>query len=146
MRKFFPILAVMVLVISGCSSSKKTQAPANPLLDNEWMLTELMGKPIQKADAAQLKITMKFTKDGNRVSGFSGCNTYSGTYTSETELRVSFSQMISTMMACPMNMDIEAEYLKMLSQVDNYTIGDNKLSLNKARMAPLARFEKVKAK
>jgi heat shock protein HslJ len=146
MRKFFPIVTIMALVISGCSSSKKTQTPANPLLDNEWMLTELMGKPIQKADAAQLKITMKFTKDGNRVSGFSGCNTYSGTYTSETELRVSFSQMISTMMACPMNMDIEAEYLKMLSQVDNYTIGDNKLSLNKARMAPLARFEKVKAK
>ena len=34
----------------------------------------------------------------------------------------------------------EREFLDMLARVDNYSLGDGTLSLNRARMAPLARF------
>jgi copper homeostasis protein (lipoprotein) len=43
------------------------------------------------------------------------------------------------MMACP-ELAQEREFLEMLPRVDNYTLGDGALSLNRARMAPLARF------
>lgn len=46
------------------------------------------------------------------------------------------------MMAC-VDMATEQEFKKILEIVDNYTINDKKLSLNKARMAPLAIFEVV---
>lgn len=47
---------------------------------------------------------------------------------------------MSTMMACD-NMEIETGFKKVLEQTDNYTVDGNTLSFNKARMAPLARFE-----
>jgi heat shock protein HslJ len=43
------------------------------------------------------------------------------------------------MMACP-DMQTERLFLETFGQVDNYSIGANTLSLNKARMAALARF------
>ena len=44
-------------------------------------------------------------------------------------------------MACP-DMTVEQDFLEMLETVDSYAIGsDGTLSLNRARMAPLARFK-----
>ena len=48
----------------------------------------------------------------------------------------------STMMACPDN--IEDEFKKILYTTDNLSTDGQTLSLNKARMAPLARFVLVK--
>lgn len=143
MKKMFSVFLIFGIILSSCSSSKKTTVIADPLTDNEWRLTELMGKTIPAVAESMNNITLKFAKEEKRVSGFSGCNNYNGSYSVPSELRISFAQMISTMKACPSNMDLEAEYLKMLAGVDNYTINGNVLSLNKARMAPLARFEAV---
>ncbi|MNV96172.1 META domain protein [compost metagenome] len=57
--------------------------------------------------------------------------------------RIKFSQGMSTMMACE-NMEIEHGLNKALITADNYTISGDNLSLNKARMAPLARFKAIK--
>jgi len=40
-------------------------------------------------------------------------------------------------------MDIEKAFLDVLSAVDNYSLNGGHLTLNRARMAPLARFEAV---
>lgn len=146
MTKLYSVLFFFVVFFSACSTSKTPTVAADPLTDYEWRLTELMGKTIPAAAEPMNNITLKLNKADSRVSGFSGCNTYSGGFSSSAPLRISFAQMISTMKACPVNMDLESEYLKMLSDVDNYTINGNVLSLNKARMAPLARFESVRAK
>lgn len=146
MLKLSSVILTIVLFLSACSSSKTPTVAADPLTDFEWRLTELMGKAIPAAADPMNNITLKFTKADNRVSGFSGCNTYSGGYTSTDPLRISFAQLISTMKACPTGMELESEYLKMLTGVDNYSLNGNVLSLNRARMAPLARFESVRAK
>ena len=83
--------------------------------------------------------------EDNRVNGNGGCNTLFGTYEIErTTNRIKFSQMASTMMAC-LNMEIENELKRALEMADNYSLSaDGKyLSLNRARMAPLAGFEVV---
>jgi heat shock protein HslJ len=41
-------------------------------------------------------------------------------------------------------METEQEFAKMLEKVDNYSLNGNQMTLNKARMAPLARFEAIK--
>lgn len=46
------------------------------------------------------------------------------------------------MMACP-NMNIEQELFRILEMVDNYSFNGTTLQLNKARMAPLAKFELI---
>lgn len=124
--------------------TKTSAITGDPLFDNQWKLIELMGKPIPSAVAPLQDITLIFAKDGSRVSGYSGCNNYNGAFSTPAPARLSFAQMISTMKACMNNMDLEAEYLKMLQSVDNYTINGNILSLHKAKMAPLAKFEAIK--
>jgi heat shock protein HslJ len=58
-------------------------------------------------------------------------------------MRIGFSQMASTMKACPdVNVD-ESAFLKVFELTDNYTINDDTLRLNVGRRAPLAVFEAV---
>ena len=46
------------------------------------------------------------------------------------------------MMACP-DMETETQFYKVLEMVDNYYHNNDTLILNKAKMAPLARFVAV---
>jgi heat shock protein HslJ len=57
--------------------------------------------------------------------------------------RVLFSQIVSTEMACMEGMETETQFLEVLNSVDSYDVTGDRLVLNKARMAPLARFEAV---
>jgi len=50
---------------------------------------------------------------------------------------------MSTKMACE-NMEVENDLTKALMAADNYSMDGDNLSLNKARMAPLARFKAEK--
>jgi heat shock protein HslJ len=56
--------------------------------------------------------------------------------------KITLSQGISTLMACPAS-EIETQFLRMMTMADNYTVSGDVLILNKARMAPLARFKSV---
>ena len=47
------------------------------------------------------------------------------------------------MMACK-DMALEKDFLDVLQRSDNYSATDTSFTLNKARMAPLARFELAK--
>ncbi len=116
--------------------------PEHVLENTSWELIELMGKPIVLKEGEK-PITLLFKADQQRVSGFSGCNSFMGTYELNHGFRIRFSQMASTMMACQ-DMEIERQVLDILDRTDNFMISDSVLSLNKARMAPLARFKALK--
>ena len=81
--------------------------------------------------------------DQKTFNGFSGCNSFSGNYTLEKGWKIRFSNIASTLMACPDVHVNESEYLKVFELADNYTIVGDTLSLNVARRAPLAVFEAV---
>ncbi len=106
-----------------------------------WKLIGVMGKAVVLAEKQREPYIM-LKIENNRVQGFGGCNLMMGTYTLSEGKRIRFSKMASTMMACP-NLEEEHTFFKILEQVDNYTIKDGVLMLNKARMAPLATFEAV---
>jgi heat shock protein HslJ len=144
---------VLVLMVTGvsllsCLSSKKASPVTLPadmntsLTETYWRLTELMGQPIVYADGAKKEMHIILKKEGNRVTGNGGCNSFTGSYIVQAGNRISFSQLAATLMAC-VNMDKEKEFMDMLSTVDNYAIKGNILSLHKAKMAPLAKFESV---
>jgi heat shock protein HslJ len=102
-----------------------------------WKLVELRGQAIPQTPPSKAFFTM--VPGSGRVSGNGGCNSIMGGYEIMEGSRVSFSQFASTMMACP-DVDYETEYLKVFEMADNFTLRGDTLSLNKARMAPLARF------
>jgi heat shock protein HslJ len=144
------MLLFITLVIAGCKPQQKTVSmppPPPPLpnvemVETYWKLTELMGQPIVKTENMRSEIHIILKKEGNRVQGFSGCNTIMGGYELKEGNRITFSQMASTMMACD-EMETESLFNKMLGEVDNYSIKGNSMTLNRARMAPMARFEAV---
>jgi heat shock protein HslJ len=68
-------------------------------------------------------VTAEF--DDGRVAGFSGCNTYSGSYTT-TGNRITITGFATTSRSCEGEaMAAEAEYLAALGDVDRFAFRDN---------------------
>lgn len=113
------------------------------VVEKYWKLVELMGKPVTMDSSSNKEPHIIFKDADNRFIGSGGCNDFSGTYELNDVNRIKLSQAISTQMACPNNMEIESQFLNILTMADNYNIVGDMLVLNKARMAPLARFKTV---
>lgn len=119
-----------------------TLVKVSDVVEKYWKLVELNGKPID-ATAEQTREPHLILKlENNRVVGNAGCNSFNGSYIIQPGNRITFSKMASTMMAC-MDMETEMQFLQVLEMADNYTTDGETLSLNRARMAPLARFVAV---
>jgi Heat shock protein len=115
------------------------------LVNKHWQLVEIFGEPVAAQPEGMKKAFITFTTDENRASGYSGCNSFSGVFQLKPGNRISISSVISTMRMCMGGSDIEKKMFEVINSADNYTVNGNKLTLNKARMAPLARFEEVPA-
>lgn len=138
---------ILSLIALSCSSSKSTassdmeKTTNSSLTETYWRLSELMGKTIAREDNKK-EIFMILKLKDNRIHGFSGCNTFNRTYDLPGGNRIVFSKFASTLMAC-MDMSTENEFMDVFGRADNYAIQGNILSINKAKMAPLAKFEAV---
>ncbi len=112
---------------------------ADRALENKkWILTELMGKEI-KVGEGNKEAFLYFDSELGRITGNNSCNLINGNYDLKEGNRITFGRIASTMMACP-DMETGDRFNQVLEQVDNYAISDGMLSLNRARMAPLAKF------
>jgi heat shock protein HslJ len=114
------------------------------ITERYWRLIEIRGVQIEGSSGFSQEPHIIFQTEDNRIVGNGGCNGFGGSYEIQAGNRISFSQVFSTQMAC-LNMEVEGQFLQILSEVDNFTVSPdgNYLSLNRARMAPLARFEVV---
>ena len=123
---------------------KKTipQMDASSIVGKKWKLVEINGKPVLNTSDSGKDYFIQLQQEETRLNGYAGCNNFFGSYELKEGNRVTFSKMGSTMMACP-NMATEQELFKVLETVDNYTTDGKSLQLNKARMAPMARFEMI---
>lgn len=155
--KHFLALTGCFLAFLSCNNPKNSTAssdsttviteaaPATPLItitDKKWKLLELMGQPV--ADSINGKEPyIIFKKADSTYEASGGCNGLGGGFAlDEKTLHIHFKQGMSTMMACP-DMTVENGLKTVFADTDNYTANDSTLSLNKARMAPLARFRAV---
>lgn len=146
MKKLILITIFVCAALWGCvhADTKHTDTSLDLMdaciLDTRWKLVELWGKPV--AEVERYPFIHLHAKEG-RISGFGGCNSFGGGYELKAGNRVRFTNMASTMMACP-DMDSEQELFNVLSMTDNFACDGKTLALHKARMAPLARFEAVR--
>lgn len=122
---------------------KSSKEMVYTIKDTKWKLVELNGKAIENKNKSSKMPFLQLNTD-DRYAAYAGCNNMMGGYElKENVLRIKFTKGASTMMACP-DMETEQEFAEMLEKVDNYSINGNQMTLNKARMAPLARFEAMK--
>jgi copper homeostasis protein (lipoprotein) len=108
--------------------------------DRKWLLVEIMGQAYEPSEEGREAFLLLNSAE-QRASGNNSCNNFFGGYVIETGSRIRFSaNMGSTMMACP-DAATEQSFMQALAEVDNYALDGDRLSLNRARMAPLLRFK-----
>jgi heat shock protein HslJ len=120
---------------------KLTKVDAS-LVDIYWKLTEIMGDPVTDNPEKTKIAHITFKIEDDRVSGNTGCNSFSGTYQLKPDNHISFSNMISTRAMCFDNMDTEDKMHKVFQLTDSYKLEGNTLTLYKSDKTLIARFEK----
>ncbi len=152
MKKFIFIMmgtVILALCMSACKTQNKasdSNTPAVPsagetttgvLVEKYWKLIELRGNPVTESNGKDAYIIFK--AEDNRFNGNAGCNRISGSFQTKEPDRITFSQTVATRMMC-LNMETEDQFLQVLNTADSYVVRNDTLTLNRARMAPLARF------
>lgn len=138
--------AAALLAFSACNSTKynSSNKPVS-LQDTYWKLIELNGQPVTDAGAHK-EIYLTLNAKDNHAGGNGGCNGYGGSYElNPNGFNIKFGNFIRTQMACA-GLDIENQYLKVFEMADSYYVTKDTLQLNRARMAPLAKFVAVPGK
>ena len=121
---------------------KKVEMATNKIVEKYWKLTILEGKEIKTTKNQEKEVYFTLKIDENKIIGFAGCNSLGGKYELEGN-KIKFQEIITTKMACP-DVDFnESKFLSILSQVDNYTIHNDVLSLKDNNENTLAIFEAV---
>ena len=125
--------------LSGGDQKSQSEASA-PLLDTQWVLIELANAPVP-AGEGQREATIRFQTEG-RVSGFTGCNRFSGSYTLEGRL-LHFGPLATTRMACADDQGVEGDYMKALEATRQFQIHRGTLDLLDGAGRNAARFKAV---
>jgi len=125
------MILLTVFALESCGNSKATATNMQENIDvkqtetlsGKYTITLLSGK-------TELPENMHLTFDAteNRVSGFAGCNNFSGEYSTDGET-IKIGPLVSTKMACKRFMDVENHTFKVLEQVSMFSVKDGKMQL-----------------
>jgi heat shock protein HslJ len=120
--------AAAIVARPGLAASQPPPTPGAVLGGTAWNLVEMGGT----ADFARIVPTIAFGADG-RVSGFAGCNRFSGTYDTDGPT-LTVSRLATTKIACPRPASaVEADYLAALDGVTTWAIdSEGRLTLDGA--------------
>lgn len=129
------VLALAALLAACATTTPVTDAPS--LDKTAWLLSALPGRTLAADPAATLRF------EGGRVSGSDGCNRFGGPYTAKgAELKVS-SQLATTRMACPPEIDAQATaFVAALTGAAKYRVAEGKLQLLAADGTLLATLDR----
>lgn len=115
-----------IVAAPGVAEGPPGDGPVADLPGTAWSLIEMGGT----ADFAELVPTIEFGADGS-VSGFAGCNRFSGSYM-VTGGQLAMEPIAATKMGCePPASAVESAYLTALAGLTDWSIGaDGRLTLN----------------
>lgn len=145
MRIHSQITVAFTLVLFGCmppaAPGTSKDAASTPLVDTEWRLVELNGAPSIRAKGEQ-QPHVRFLAEDNRLEGYSGCNSFSGSYElSGSQLRAT-GPMMMTKRACVQS-DLNAQegkFVAALGAMTRYSISGRTLTISSAA-GTVAKFE-----
>ncbi len=131
-------IEIMVSSVAQPKAGGTTQAARSGASEDQgddatvWILETLEGEPAPPG-AGGRPIDLQLDAAESRAAGFSGCNRYTGSFSSEGTSAhgtpIQFGPMAGTLMACPEGGDLERRYLQALGRVDAYRMEGEKLTL-----------------
>ena len=115
----------LVVGALGVGVPAQAQGAGTPLAGTSWQLVELNGQPLVPGGEP---LTLVFAADEPRVSGYGGCNQFSGEYAQNgASLRI--GPLLSTRRAClePALNTQETAYFQALESTTRYSIEGGQL-------------------
>ncbi len=124
--KLISLTLTFVLVLTACTSMKKSLHPNTEIKDTHWTLVAV-ASPEGNHDLLYPLLgkipTLDVSADGKSVSGYAGCNNYSAPVTMK-DFSIQFGDVTSTLMACD-QMDIENALLSTFQNAKTYTVKED---------------------
>ncbi len=116
--KYLIISLFSLLISSANTCNKKNQAKINTSekIDQEYQRNKFYITTLNKKDIAKEKLHIILDDEKKTISGFSGCNTFSCSYTIEKNTILSFGFPRSTKVYCVDKQQLEEDFLKTLLQ------------------------------
>ncbi len=142
------ILAVGICATFTAHAAQSTVTTANPmLLTARWELVKWPGhSTLQGMHGQPVTIDFDNTTQPPTISGFSGCNRFSGSYASAKPEQLTLSQLSTTRMTCPKPfMQTETEFLEALRTINQYNVSGTILQLKIAKGQTLSFYPREKA-
>jgi heat shock protein HslJ len=133
---FMGALVALLMVYMGPAAA----GPDAVLMGTYWRGVAIDGHPVAPLPKKR-EAHLMLSAEGKRVSGSTGCNRFTGTFT-QTGDSLHFSQMASTKMACLPPLDAqERAFLDALNATTAVHIAGNTLELKDASGKVRLRFE-----
>ena len=129
------------ITVSPVTTTAEPSKAVHSLSNTAWKLTSLNGIPA--APGAEGKdVSLSFSADGRSVTGYSGCNTFNGSFESSGDT-LTFGLMASTMRMCSESevMELELSFHKALEGAERFEINGDELTIIDGRNTPLAIFK-----
>ena len=150
--RFILFAATLVLSLAACRTKKPDQNSGevsksiNPktmnLENTKWKLVELNGEAVANEEPENL-IFVYFQAEDKKVSGYTGCNRFSGTYTLGAKNALTCSEIIMTKMFCSEVAKIEMGLTTAIRQAKSYSFEGSKLYINQDNRDKAAGFTAV---
>ncbi len=116
--------------------------PVEEFMQGKWALESILGVGIPDDINPAEYVWLEFSGDG-KVSGKTGCNTFSSSY-ELADKNLKFGPLMGTMMACaPDFMMIEKEMQRVLEQAVSYSYFGNIMDLHDTEGKSLASFKMI---
>lgn len=147
MKSTAPLLFLILLSIQyACKTGKTTSSEpfeqesqlgvvSLPLIGTTWLLQELEGMNVPQRE---IQPYLEIYEDST-FAAEDGCSRITGTVNIKEGNRISFTNLVSSMNACP-GQTLEAAFRRALENCDNYSVQGSTLGLQKGKRAPFARF------
>jgi len=101
-------------------SQSKRDKPDASIAGTRWILSSVNGRHVDRSKRGP-EIHMQLDSAAASVSGYAGCNQFSGSYQLH-ENKLTFGQLAATMMACADAGDTEPQFLEALSKLDEVRV------------------------
>ena len=132
------VLAVLAGASDGCAAQSQPEVPTAPsppgraaLIGTTWAVFEIDGQGVDASDT-QRRPSIELSADGNRVSGSTGCNRISGTFTQQGNA-LRFGRLAMTRVACvPDRSAIENAFVAAMEATTSQAIENQTLELQDA--------------
>lgn len=136
--KFLTVICAIILVgLQSCSCKKGAEAVAE-LSTGSWELEQMHGESIDPGEFAKIP-ALNFDKAESRISGNSGCNSMSGSYTINED-KITFGPIAQTKMAC--QGAGEGKFMTLFNSVQKFKLQGDKLNLYDGNGSKVLCFKK----